>query len=149
MPLRIFGKMPHPEVPREARPRRTYDIPPAPPHSCPASEHSSCRRLVEAVDDKLEPARLRRVCRLSLGKARRHIEVERSRRRLRQSHVDLRREIGMDWQPAGKSALVAVEPAFGQDLPVAGAWSEREQRIFDERALGVLGLDRCSKAARL
>ena len=37
MLLMKLRKMPHPEVPREARPRRTQDIPPALPHSCPAS----------------------------------------------------------------------------------------------------------------
>ena len=34
----ILRKIPHPEVPREARPRRTHDILPAPRHSCPASQ---------------------------------------------------------------------------------------------------------------
>jgi hypothetical protein len=35
--LIALRKTPHPEVPREARPRRTHDILPALRHSCPAS----------------------------------------------------------------------------------------------------------------
>src|SRR5690242_16273737 len=38
MLLMALAKVPHPEVPREARPRRTHDILPAPQHPCPASQ---------------------------------------------------------------------------------------------------------------
>src|SRR5437588_7581629 len=37
--------MPHPEVPRKARPRRTHDILPALRHSCPASMRNPSRWL--------------------------------------------------------------------------------------------------------
>src|SRR5439155_20285140 len=52
--------MPHPEVPRKARPRRTHDILPALRHSCPASK--LVRELVEKiiVDEKTIIIKLRR-----------------------------------------------------------------------------------------
>src|SRR5215472_1839558 len=43
MSLMALIKTPHPEVPREARPRRTHGIPPVVRHSCPASESETHR----------------------------------------------------------------------------------------------------------
>src|SRR6516165_9606732 len=62
--------------------------------------------------------------------------------------MELRRESRVNGQPAGKASAIAVDPTLLQYAFISAARMQREEGIFHERAVGVLGLDRCGQPAR-